>query len=224
MMRAKLRLFFTFLSIFLLLAACGPASPAQDAESVLETMVAATVRALPSTTPIPASPTATATIYLTATRATPTDWPTETPFPTFTQFVMPTPLASFTPQKEYSPPKINLKNRQGNDQYACVVAGQSPGNSFIASPGQTFSVGWIIYNAGSEGWDNNSIDVVLRTGEDIALAGNRIDIGSTVPSGVTSTVKITVKAPNKPGEYQTKWALARGDQFFCRFSFSFVVR
>lgn len=210
---------FLFLTVSLLLASCAPGARALDSSSALETMVAATVRALPTLTP---ARSATATPPPTSVRPTSTIMVWEIETPSSTPGVMPslTPFPSLT-----SPPatrrlvRITPGPRQGDYNYACRVLSYNPVNYYNISPGQNFTVTWSIKNDGKLDWDVNDIDVAFRSGEKMAIAGDRFDISATVPGGGSTAISITMTAPNKPGEYSNTWSLARGDSFFCKFSF-----
>lgn len=210
---------FLFLAVSLLLASCAPGARALDSQSALETMVVATVRALPTLTTVRI---ATATTTPTAVRPTSTImvWDIETPSSTPGVIPSLTPFPSLT-----SPPatrrsvRITPGPRQGDYSYACRVLSYNPINYYSISPGQRFTVIWSIKNDGKIAWEVNDIDVVFRSGEKMAVAGERFDIPATVPSGASMAVSITITAPNKPGEYSNTWSLARGDNSFCNFSF-----
>lgn len=215
----KIRPRLLFLAVLLLFTSCAPGRVGLDTSSVLETMVAATVRALPTVTLIPS-----ATITTTATRTTvvlptATPWPTETssrtpgPIPSLTSF------PSLTVAATYRVVKITPGPRQGDYNFACRLLSYNPVHYYNLSPTQTFTVSWRIKNDGASEWDLNSIDVALRSGEEMAIGGTRIDLAATVPAGSSYTISITMRAPNKPGEYANTWSLARGDSFFCKFSF-----
>jgi hypothetical protein len=209
---------FLFLAVSLLLASCAPGVRALDSQSALETMVAATVRALPTLTPARSS---TATITPISVRPTSTMvWDIETPSSTPGAMPSLTPFPSLTsPPATYRPVRITPGPRQGDYLYACRVLSYNPANYYNISPGQKFTVTWSVKNDGQLEWDLNSIDVAFRSGEKMTIAGDRFDIPGTVASGASMTVSITMTAPNKPGEYSNTWSLARGDSFFCKFSF-----
>lgn len=213
---------FLLLACSLLFVSCAPGARPIDSESALQTIVAATVRVLPTQTPVPtttatattgsrpslAQPSATIVFEAETPSSTPAEMPSLTPFPSLT-----------SPPATYRPVRITPGPRQGDYNYACRVMSYNPVNYYNISPGQNFTVTWSIKNDGKLDWDVNDIDVAFRSGEKMAIAGDRFDIPATVPAGTNLGVSITMIAPNKPGEYSNTWSLARGDNLFCRFSF-----
>jgi hypothetical protein len=219
----KIRLCLSFLAVSLLFVSCAPGREGLDTSSVLETMVAATVRALPTATLVPS-----ATITATATRTTvvlptATPWPTEPPSRTPGPIPSLTPFPSLTAAATYRVVKITPGPRQGDYNFACRSLSYNPVHYYNLSPTQTFTVSWRVKNDGASEWDLNSIDVAMRSGEKMAIGGTRFDLSESVPSGSSYTISITMKAPNKPGEYANTWSLARGDSFFCKLSFRAYV-
>ena len=219
-MKISLRL-SSVLTLLLLLVACAPGTGAElNSQDVLGTIVAATVRALPTPTIALSS---TATIRPTSTRFTPTAWPTETPFPTFTPMPTMTPFPTYTVVRTYRPVKITPGNRQGNIYFACALLSPSPVNYF-SGPGQIVTVSWRVKNVGYNEWDLNSIDVAFRSGEKMTIGGTRFDIPSTVLPDQSINIEISMKAPNKLGEYSNTWAMVRGEDYFCKFAVRLVVK
>jgi hypothetical protein len=208
------------LALAFALAACAPVADVGPGSASFETMVAATVRALPTQTAIV---TPSPTLRLTSTRATPTEWPSATPFSTFTLMPTTSPLPTFTPVRTYRPVRVTPGPRQGDVYYACTQIGQVPANNFVAAPGQVFTVSWTVQNVGLYDWDVNSIDVAYRSGEFLAV-DDRFDIPISVPAGASFNVQISMTAPTKKGEYSTRWSLARNEEYFCKLTFRFVVK
>ena len=220
-MKSGLRYYLIFVLLFLL-AACVPGGRADlNPQAAFETMVAATVRALPTPT---LALTSTATTRPTSIRVAPTDWPTETPFPTFTPMPTMTPFPTYTVVKTYGPTaKVKPGNKQGNYYFGCVLLSPSPAKYF-SGPGQIVTVTWKVKNVGHNEWDLNSIDVAFRSGEKMAIGGNRFDIPSTVLPDQSIVIQVSMKAPDKLGEYHNTWSLVRGENHFCKFSVQLVVK
>lgn len=204
----------------LFLLACAPAATPLS-PGMLETLVAATVQALPSPT---AQPTATFTSVPTAQRPTATSWPTETTLPTIPPLPSLTPLPTDTPLPTATLAGYNLGVRQGDANFACIVTAQNPSDSFVASSGQDIAVTWRIRNVGKRDWEKENIDVGYVSGQKMAIGGTRFDLANTIPAGQAGDIVITFEAPDKAGTYRTIWTLLRGSTPFCEFGFGLVVK
>lgn len=211
-----------FCLLLVFLAACAPVALPMP-EGMLETMVAGTIQALPSTT---SQPTATLTMEPTLERPTATDLPTETPAPSLTPVPTFTPIPTDTPIPTATPAGYNFGKKQGDANFGCVVLVQFPADGFEASPGQDIAVTWRIRNVGSRSWDKESTDIGYVSGEKMAIGGTLFDLSKTVPVGQIGDIMLTFEAPkNKSaGTYRTIWSLLRGSTPFCEFSFSLVVK
>lgn len=221
-MKTSLRLFSALISI-VSLAACIPDGQAgSNQQAVIETMVAATVAALPSVT---SQPTSTVTLEPTEIRPSPTELPTETPLPTLTPLPTWTPIPTETvapTATDASGPEIGKK--QGNVNFACVVLSRTPQGIFEASSGQDIPVAWRIKNVGVRDLEKENIDIGYISGQKMAIGGILFDLTETIPAGKTGDIIITFEAPKTTGSYTTTWALFRGSNSFCQFSFSLVVK
>ncbi len=210
---------FACLSLFLL-ASCMPVvvTPSPD---LLETLVAATIQALPSLTP---QPTATLTALPTHTRVSPTPTETETPFPTLTP--MPTftetPTATLTrvPTSASGP---EVGKPQGDATFSCVVLGRVPEGIFKGKPRTDVNVIWRIRNTGSEEWRTDSIDYGYLSGQKMLVGSTLFDLHTTVKPRQEVDINIRFELPQKAGTYTTKLAIFRGKTGFCEFSFTVVV-
>ena len=215
------------LFLVLFLAACAPSGGAPD-PGAIETIVAATVEALPSATDLPtftpsvepsptvpsATPSASPTTGPTNTpqaTATPENPPTRTPFPTSTWvssgggILLPT----WTPS---------------SPDYRCVIVSQSVANYPTLNPGDDIKVTWVISNVGKIDWYEENIDFGYVSGQKMAIGGTLFDLASTIRVGESGEVQLTFEAPADPGTYVTNWSLFRGDTPFCGFSFGLVVK
>ena len=216
------RIFQFCVSIFLLLLnACSPMIATQP-PGMLETMVAATVNALPSSTVLP---TTTSTLAPTIVRPTLTDLPTTTPLPTIPPLPTVTPLPTSTevPMATTTASGPIIK-RQGDANFACAVLSQLPANYLQASSGQDIPVAWRIRNMGERDWEKENIDIGYISGQKMAIGGTRFDLSKTIRAGDVGDIILTFEAPDKAGTYTTVWALFRGSNPFCEFSFSLVVK
>lgn len=204
----------------LFLMACAPAVSTPD-PGLLETIVAATVQALPTHTP---EPTVTLTAPPTHTRVSPTPTETETPFPTLT----PMPTFTDTPTETPTPTPTSdsgpeVGNRQGDANFACIVLGRTPAGTFKGSPEQNVSVTWRIRNVGDRDWRTDSIDYGYVSGEKMSAGADLFDLQRTVSAGQEGDITVLFKLPKGAGTYTTTWALYRGSTAFCKFSFAAVV-
>ncbi len=222
MMKTCLRLSFALISI-LSLTACIPGGQiGVNSQAVIETMVAATVNALPSAT---SQPTSFVTLTPAEIRPSPTELPTETPQPTLTPLPTRTPI----PTETISPTATSVSGpeigkRQGNANFACIVLSRTPQGIFEASSGQDIPVAWRIKNVGARDFEKENIDIGYISGQKMAIGGILFDLAETIPAGETGDVIITFEAPKTAGSYTTTWALFRGSNSFCQFSFSLVVK
>ena len=211
--------------IILLSLAC--ALPAvqenEDTQSVLETMVAATIQSMPTMT---MAQTFTATLVLSPTLdATPTEIPTETPLPTIPPLPTLTPVPTNTvapTQKPLGGPETGRK--QGNDNFACVVLSRIPPEAVEASAGQDIPVAWRVKNLGKRDWEKENIDFGYVSGQKMSIGGERFDLSTNISSGQAGDILVTFEAPHKAGSYTTTWALYRGSTPFCEFTFAIVVK
>jgi hypothetical protein len=204
----------------LFLMACAPAVAAPD-PGLLETIVAATVQALPTHTP---EPTVTLTVPPTHTRVSPTPSETSTPFPTLT----PMPTFTDTPTETPTPTPTSdsgpeVGKRQGDSNFACIVLGRTPAGVFKGKPEQNVSVTWRIRNVGDREWRTDGIDYGYVSGEKMSAGADLFDLHQTVLAGREVDITVLFKLPKGPGAYTTTWALYRGSTAFCNFSFAAVV-
>ena len=222
MNKNTVRVFQAFGYLFLLfLSACSPVI-VTPSPGMLETLVAATVNALPTSTTMP---TATETMEPTATKPTPTETLTQTPLPTIPPLPTSTPLPTNTTvptaTMAYTGPIII---KQGDANYACGVLGQDPSNYLQVRSGQDVLVVWSIRNLGERDWEKENIDIGYISGQKMAIGGTRFDLSQNILKGQTGEVTLKFEAPDKAGTYTTVWALFRGSNSFCEFTFSLVVK
>jgi hypothetical protein len=204
----------------LLFAACSPVVDTPES-GMLETIVAATIQALPTQTPLP---TETMTLAATNTRVSPTPTETQTPLPTLTPVPTWTDTPTETPTPNpTSPSGPEIGKRQGDSNFACIVLSRSPVGDYKASPGQDVSVSWRIRNSGSRDWRTDSIDYGYVSGEKMSTEGGLFDLRTTVTAGQEGNITVLFEAPKNAGTYLTTWSLYRGSNAFCKFSFTIIV-
>ncbi|PKN93283.1 MAG: hypothetical protein CVU44_10345 [Chloroflexi bacterium HGW-Chloroflexi-6] len=205
--------------IFLLIVtACAPAATPAP-EGMLETIVAATVQALPTITPLP---TGTETPRPTRLPPTPIFTPTPgvsvTPFPTFT----------LTPTLTETPTEVGVAARQGvyqgSGNYACMVMNQKPTNWSKFEPGTLIYATWTVKNVGAKEWGKGDLDVVYQSGTKTYEYGPKQELSITVKPGETRDIVIVVRAPSSGGDYLTTYGLERGDNLFCQLIMGISVR
>jgi hypothetical protein len=203
----------------LFLLACAPTAVTPPPEGYLETMVAATVQALPTNTPYP-----TGTSTPRGTRPTATDIFTPTlavsltPFPTFT----------FTPTLTETPTEMGIAARQGvyqgSGNFACMVMDQKPVNWSKFAPGTLIYATWTVKNAGARDWEKNGLDIVYVNGERIYEYAPKQKLAFDVPAGQTRDIVIVVRAPKTGGDFRTTFGLQRSDNTFCQLIIGISVR
>ena len=204
----------------LLLVSCMPVvvTPSPD---LLETLVAATIQALPTLTP---QPSATLTPLPTHTRISPTPTETETPLPTLTP--MPTftdtPTATLTSvPTSASGPEVGKP--QGDANFSCVVLGRVPEGVVKGKARHDVNVIWRIRNTGQNEWRTDSIDYGYLSGQKMSVGSMLFDLHTTVKPRQEVDINVRFELPEKAGTYTTKWAIFHGKTGFCEFSFTAVV-
>ena len=156
-------------------------SVAQTVEAQLTQVAIATQMVVPTQTPVPVLPTATATLQATNTPLPPTVTPVP---PTATSIPIPCDRASFVEDVTYSDNK--------------EVDG-----------GTTFVKTWRLRNNGSCTW-NSSYALVFDRGDALNGPASAQMTTGTVAPGQLIDVSVTLKAPNTPGTYQGYWKLRNG--------------
>lgn len=217
--RIILRVHFCF--FLLVLTACAPAlSPPPD--GFLETVIAATVQALPTNTPYPtAEPTFTPLPPRAAQPAdefTPTPFVSITPFPTFT----------LTPTLTETPTEVGVASRQGVYQgtgnFACMVMDQKPVNWTRFRPGTQVNAAWTVKNVGALEWKQKHVSIVYEQGTKIYAHKQEQELAFTVQPGETRDIIVALRMPEKGGDYHVTFGLQRGGDIFCRLIIGVSVR
>ncbi len=88
---------------------------------------------------------------------------------------------------------------------------QNMSSPAVMQPGQPFTKGWRVQNAGTCTWDS-SYRLVYGGGNDSAarMNGQPVAIVGTVPPGATYDIEIALVAPLSPGIYQAFWQMENG--------------
>jgi hypothetical protein len=211
------RFWLLWILFFFVLGGCVPA-PAPlvgNPEDMIATIAAATVNALPTTTP---HPTWTSSPIPTRSRNTPTDIPSNTPAPTIEVLQLPapgTPMADLTklPLGFWSPTP---------DPFQCDLNKIEPEPYTIFKPRYFFRSGWRVWNRGSEIWKEKSIVFYFIGGDKLHNDEERAD-GIFLPYTVYPQDKVFLQvamtSPGEPGTYSATWGLRRENRNtpFCTF-------
>ena len=179
--------------------------PTFDSNAAL-TAIVQTSNAAATQTQLFAPPTLTPTV--TATR---TPFPTETASPTFI-FILPT--ITFIPTK--------IQPGSSGLQLECQVISQSPANNSVIAPSTTFTAKWTITNVGTYSWPSDNSDYHYVSGAKIHLQ-SIYDFENSVPSGKTTELTASMKAPAASGSYSTSWRITIGKEQFCPLNLTIIV-
>ncbi len=204
------------------LTACAPAAETiSDPQAAMQTMVAATVAALPTRTeaplaaasPAPATPTRKAL-------PTFTPYPSLTAFPSFTP--LPSPLASATLPIVAG---AELNGVQGTPNFSCLITKQSPEDWEVYPPsGRELVVVWTVQNVGAKDWNNQEITIDFRGGERMVAKGTSPQLLEPIASGEAGILVLNFILPTRPNRYESRWALLRGRDPFCDFAFQVTIK
>lgn len=207
----------------LILAACSPVVTPVEPESMVQTIVAATVAAIPTSTKAPEviQPTIVERIRV-------TDFPTFTPVATITPFPTATETATL-PVPTETPSPMPLGGRevgkiQGRDNYSCQIVYQKPDDWVTFKPGDIILVTWSVKNTGVKDWPIGSLDVIHLGGTKMYLYNDEKKNEIGITAGDVGDVAIWIKAPEVSDEYSVEVGLRRGDKVFCRLNFQMIVR
>lgn len=203
---------FLMLAVILTLLACElPAMPGLVQPSPapgIETIIAGTAGAsqLQTLTALPA-----------------TEMPTSTPLPTNTPPDTPTPTATFILFVFSSPTFTPTSPPPESVGAGCQLITQQPPNDTILAPKINFETYWTVKNTGDEAWLDTSTDFRYQSGTDISKK-DIYDLPYSVGVGSEVTLKVSMKTPEKPGEYTTNWVLVRGKTTLCKLSLRIIVQ
>ncbi|MDX9992903.1 MAG: NBR1-Ig-like domain-containing protein [Anaerolineales bacterium] len=188
---------------------------------MLETVIAATIQALPTHTPLPQP---SETPLLRATRLPPTEIFT----PTLSVSITPFPTFTMTPTLTETATEVGVASRQGiyqgSGNYACMVMDQRPINFTKFKPGTLVYATWTVKNVGAKEWTKGGLNIVYSSGTKINEYAPSQPLSFTVKPGETREIVIVIRAPDKGGDYQTIFALERGGNEFCEFILGVSVR
>jgi hypothetical protein len=247
MRSAKLGCISRMIVIVLAATSCAPqpfiAPPSQPTPvpGSLETAIAQTAAIAQAQTLSAIPPTSTPAIPRTPTPSrTPTQTPTSTPT---VLFLFPT--ETLDPNLQLEPPNSEIFNGEsagdstgslagsGSEkeedtdftgrEWTCKILSKSPPNGTVISPKAEFKARWIVKNTGTRTWLKKGVDVVFKTGARIHDRAY-YDIPSSVSSGGTVLIEVTLTTPPRKGTYKTYWTLKVGKNEFCTLPISFEVR
>jgi len=203
----------------LFLLACAPAAVTPPPEGYLETMVAATVQALPTNTPYPT---------WTATPRVTRQPPTEVFTPTLSVSLTPFPTFTLTPTLTETPTEMGVAARQGvyqgSGNFACMVMNQKPVNWSKVRPDTLIYATWAVKNVGARDWQKDGLDILYLDGQRIYEYAPKQKLAFDVPVGQTRDIVIVVRAPKQGGDFKTTFGLQRGDNMFCQLIIGISVR
>jgi hypothetical protein len=189
----------------LLLAACtgpGPAPTPTFSQSLLDTMVAATLQALtpPTLTPTPNFPLHFPAMFASCAEpcvdqllAAASITPSPSPSPTITQ----------TPTPSLPPPSPTAQCNA-----ARFIQDVNFPRGTVVAPGQRFTKIWRVQNVGSCTWD--STYSLIPVTADALNAPPRSYLRSLVPPGAVVDLTVDLQAPNRSGMYRTGFMLFDG--------------
>lgn len=207
-------------SLFLM-TACVPTGVTPAPEGFLETVIAATMQAIPTNT---LAPTLTPTLTARPTRALLTEEPSPTPFPSVTPF----PTFTLTPTLTATPTEVGAGSRvgvyQGDGNFACMVMNQKPLNFEKFKPGSLISVTWTLKNVGAVEWSPSRVEIVFEDGQKMYAYSQTQEFPFVVQPGETRDIVIVLRAPDKGGDYRATFGLQRGGSIFCRLIIGVSVR
>jgi hypothetical protein len=226
---SKQRFLLAMTLFFFLMGGCVPAPVpvVENPQDMIATIAAATVAALPTTTP---QPTWTASPSPTRARNTPTDIPTNTPAPTIEMIASPTsifqlpgpgtPLAGMTtiPLSLWSPTP---------EPFQCDLNKTEPEPYTKFKPRYFFKAEWRVWNRGSVIWKADGVIFYFIGGDKLHNDEERAE-GITLPYAVYPQDKVLLyvgmTSPREPGTYSSTWGLRREnrDAPFC--TFNIVIR
>ncbi|NCP85923.1 MAG: hypothetical protein CO094_05630 [Anaerolineae bacterium CG_4_9_14_3_um_filter_57_17] len=218
-----LRNFLVFL-VFLALtiSACAPVVTIDDPQVAMETMVAATIAALPTNTPPPS-----ATMTRRPAQALFTPTPLFTPVPVFSI----TPVPSSTTEPSPTPSETDLPvgggevgKYQGHGNFACMVMGQKPIDWKKVKADKLLYVVWTIKNVGAKEWRQGALEIIYVEGTKMYEFGPSQELAYTIPPGDTRDIVVVLRTPKAGGDYLAGFGLQHGSDVFCDFRIGVSVR
>jgi hypothetical protein len=215
--KTTMRKALLFVSLALLLAACGaPSAP----------------RAAPKSMAIPSVSKIAKGTRSPARRASATPEPMETPTaspsaaaPEPTETLTTSPFATLGPMPSLAPTvpvPSPLPTPTVPNELDCKLIWQSPSNRVTFPAEEKFTVGWNVRNNGTAVWDPSSFQFTYLDGAKLSNDGS-FPLQTSVAPGETVVLSVPMRAPRNSTKYTTYWGLRRGDTFFCRLKLSIYV-
>jgi len=119
-----------------------------------------------------------------------------------------------------APPTVAATAVPPTSGSGCTVVSQTPADGTQVTISQPFNTTWVLKNTGSNGWDQNNVDisyvgaynnVQLHTGSDL------YDLSANVNTGATYNFTVSMIAPFSGGTYGEEWQVQQGNQVLCQF-------
>jgi len=204
------KIIFLITAILLVLACEVPSLPGAVAPNPtldIGTIIAGTAAAAQMQTLTALPPTTTFTPTLPPTK-TPSDIPTSTP----------TILLIYS-TKTYTPSPPPPESVGGG----CVLLAQEPANDTVIGRKINFETFWTIKNTGQNSWLDTNVDFRYQSGTDMNKR-DALDLPYSVGVESEVTLKVSMKSPEKPGSYTTKWVLTSGKTTLCKLFLRIIVQ
>lgn len=162
---------------------------------------------------------ATQTALVTTPTFTPTPPPSPTPTPTNTE--TPTPTFIFLlPTLTFTPTQVTIV--PSNADFACQVISVTPPNESVIARKASFEAKWRVANTGRQDWLRTSADYIYVSGDRLHKQSG-YDFTTSVASGGTVELTVSMQAPGQPGRYTTTWQIVIGKERFCSLRLTIVV-
>lgn len=140
-----------------------------------------------------------------------TPFPTETASPTFFFFL---PTITFT--------VTQIKPGSSGERLECQVVSQNPANNTVIPPSTAFPVKWTVANIGTHNWPSDNTDYRYNNGDKLHQQPI-YDFEKSVPSGSTTELTVSMRAPVTSGLYSTSWRIVIGQDQFCPLNLTIIV-
>lgn len=206
-------------TLILILTGCGPALPTQivDPGSLVQTIVAATVAVLPTST---LAPTRTPEVQINLAMGVSTESPsnlysTSTPIPTLTPLSFPTNTPGATLP-------ASAKNG-GKVMYSCEELVLKPERGAQVYPHELIQMVWKVENTGTAVWYEKDVKFMFIAGDKIYKEVSESELGYSVYPDARIRVQVMLVAPQEPGRYSAAWGLKMGEHLICSMEMYFDV-
>ncbi len=205
--------FLALSSLIIALTGCAPARPLPSSASTIAAELERTLAA--------EAPTATAT------RPQHSAYPAMT-LPPIKPYA--TPAASIRATPYIKPiPQPAVRSTKGDPTgpaiYSCALAPElAPILGIVAQPDQDFLAVWEVGNNGNRIWSKELARYAYLRGAHLQKLGETFALPKNVLPGESIRLAVDMRAPNRPGVYQTYWSLTTGPNVFCTLELKVEVR